>query len=153
MRSQIAAHSSPFELNKGRGRTLKELAREPLWKVVQATPSAARFPEGESIFEMQARAVLAVERLREAHQGQTVAVCSHADVIKALIAAGADPNRKAHINAIAATLGAVAKNVPSASNTPSSMRRGLALPPPCTPSPMLKHAVKYSGSRPKLLQL
>ena len=28
------------------GRTLKELGREPLWKVVQATPSAARFPEG-----------------------------------------------------------------------------------------------------------
>ena len=66
------------------GRTLKELAKEPLWKVVQATPSAARFPDGESIFEMQARAVLAVERLREAHPGQTVAVCSHADVIKAI---------------------------------------------------------------------
>lgn len=66
------------------GRTLKELSREPLWKVVQATPSAARFPDGESIFEMQARAVLAVEGLREAHRSQTVAVCSHADVIKAL---------------------------------------------------------------------
>ncbi len=66
------------------GRTLKELAKEPLWKVVQANPSAARFPEGESLFEMQARAVLAVERLREAHPGQTVVVCSHADVIKAL---------------------------------------------------------------------
>ncbi|HTE69043.1 MAG TPA: MSMEG_4193 family putative phosphomutase [Actinomycetes bacterium] len=66
------------------GRELKELAKEPLWKVVQATPSAARFPDGESIFEMQARAVLAVERLRAAHPRQTVAVCSHADVIKAL---------------------------------------------------------------------
>ena len=66
------------------GRELKELARQPLWKVVQATPSAARFPDGESIFEMQARAVLAVERLREAHPRRTVAVCSHADVIKAL---------------------------------------------------------------------
>ena len=67
------------------GRTLKELGKEPLWKVVQATPSAARFPDGESIFEMQARAVLAVERLREAHPKQVVAVCSHADVIKALV--------------------------------------------------------------------
>jgi probable phosphomutase (TIGR03848 family) len=66
------------------GRTLKELSREPLWKVVQASPSAARFPEGESLYEMQARAVLAIERLREAHPGQTVVVCSHADVIKAL---------------------------------------------------------------------
>jgi probable phosphomutase (TIGR03848 family) len=66
------------------GRELKELAKQPLWKVVQATPSAVRFPDGESIFEMQARAVLAVERLREAHPRQTVAVCSHADVIKAV---------------------------------------------------------------------
>jgi probable phosphomutase (TIGR03848 family) len=66
------------------GRALKELAREPLWKLVQATPSAARFPDGESLFEMQARAVLAVERLREAHPGQTVSVCSHGDVIKAV---------------------------------------------------------------------
>ena len=66
------------------GRTLKELAKEPLWKVVQATPSAARFPDGESIFEMQARSVLAIERLRAAHPSQTVAVCSHADVIKAI---------------------------------------------------------------------
>src|SRR4029453_4041886 len=45
------------------GRTLKELAKEPLWKVVQATPSAARFPDGESIFEMQGRSGLAIERL------------------------------------------------------------------------------------------
>jgi probable phosphomutase (TIGR03848 family) len=66
------------------GRELKELAKQPLWKTVQATPSAARFPDGESIFEMQARAVLAIERLREAHLRQTIAVCSHADVIKAL---------------------------------------------------------------------
>jgi len=67
------------------GRTIKELAKEPLWKVVQATPSAARFPDGESLYEMQARAVLAVERLRGAHPRQTVAVCSHADVIKAVV--------------------------------------------------------------------
>jgi probable phosphomutase (TIGR03848 family) len=67
------------------GRTLKELAREPLWKVVQATPSAARFPGGESLYQMQARAVQTIERLRAAHPEQTVAVCSHGDVIKALV--------------------------------------------------------------------
>jgi probable phosphomutase (TIGR03848 family) len=67
------------------GRTLKELAREPLWKVVQATPSAAQFPQGESLYQMQTRAVEAIERLRAAHPEQTVAVCSHADVIKALV--------------------------------------------------------------------
>jgi probable phosphomutase (TIGR03848 family) len=68
------------------GRTVKELSRLPLWKVVRAQPSAARFPGGESLYEMQVRAVAALERLRADHQGQTVAVCSHADVIKALVA-------------------------------------------------------------------
>jgi probable phosphomutase (TIGR03848 family) len=68
------------------GKELRELAKTDLWRVVQAHPSGARFPDGESIYEMQARAVLACERLREAHPDETVAVCSHADVIKAVAA-------------------------------------------------------------------
>lgn len=68
------------------GRALKDLAKEDLWRVVQAHPSGARFPGGESLYEMQVRAVAAVEQLRAAHPGQTVAVASHADVIKAVAA-------------------------------------------------------------------
>jgi len=68
------------------GRELKELVREDLWRVVQRHPSGARFPDGESIYEMQVRAVAASERLRAEHPGQTIAVCSHADVIKAVAA-------------------------------------------------------------------
>jgi probable phosphomutase (TIGR03848 family) len=68
------------------GRDISELAKQELWRVVQLHPSSARFPEGESILEMQTRAVLACERLRAEHAGQTVAVCSHADVIKAVSA-------------------------------------------------------------------
>ena len=68
------------------GKELKELAKTSLWRLVQFHPSGARFPEGESIHEMQTRAVLACERLRAAHPGETVAVCSHADVIKAVVA-------------------------------------------------------------------
>ncbi|HZD68565.1 MAG TPA: MSMEG_4193 family putative phosphomutase [Actinomycetes bacterium] len=68
------------------GKELSELAKQELWRVVQLHPSGARFPEGESLLEMQTRAVLACERLRAAHAGQTVAVCSHADVIKAVTA-------------------------------------------------------------------
>src|SRR5689334_20841181 len=53
------------------GRTLKELAREPLWSVVQTTPSEAVFPDGESLADMQARSVAAVRRhdatLQEEH--------------------------------------------------------------------------------------
>jgi probable phosphoglycerate mutase len=68
------------------GRRLDELAKEDLWRTVQYLPSAARFPEGESLYEMQVRAVAACERLRAGHRGQTVLLCSHADVIKAVTA-------------------------------------------------------------------
>jgi probable phosphomutase (TIGR03848 family) len=68
------------------GKELGELAKTDLWRTVQLHPSGARFPEGESIHEMQTRAVGACERLRAVHPDQTVAVCSHADVIKAVAA-------------------------------------------------------------------
>ena len=40
-------------------RALKDLGKEPLWRVVQAHPSAAVFPDGEGLAGMQARAVAA----------------------------------------------------------------------------------------------
>jgi probable phosphomutase (TIGR03848 family) len=73
------------------GRSLKELARDPLWKVVQAHPSAVRFPRGESLRAVQARAVEAV-RDHDARVARTAGpdvpwvVVSHADVIKAVLA-------------------------------------------------------------------
>ncbi|HLY34414.1 MAG TPA: histidine phosphatase family protein, partial [Jatrophihabitantaceae bacterium] len=42
------------------GRPLKELAKDPLWKIVQARPSAATFPDGESLADTSARAIAAV---------------------------------------------------------------------------------------------
>ena len=41
------------------GQTLKTLAKEPMWRTVQAHPSAAVFPDGESMADMSARAVAA----------------------------------------------------------------------------------------------
>jgi probable phosphomutase (TIGR03848 family) len=73
------------------GRPLKELAKEPLWTVVQRQPSAAVFPDGESMTTMQARAVEAVRRIDaevEAEHGASavwVAV-SHGDIIKSVLA-------------------------------------------------------------------
>lgn len=68
------------------GRPLKELAKDPLWKVVQAQPSAVRFPGGEALAEMAARAVGAV-REWDARLGDAVwVVCTHGDIIKAILA-------------------------------------------------------------------
>jgi probable phosphomutase (TIGR03848 family) len=73
------------------GRKIGELVSEPLWKVVQAHPSAAVFPGGEGLAQVQARAVAAVRehdrRLVSEHGGDALWVaCTHGDVIKAVIA-------------------------------------------------------------------
>ncbi len=69
------------------GKPLKKLAKEPLWRVVQAHPSAVTFPGGESMPDVQHRAVAAV-RDWNARLGKdaTYLICSHGDVIKAIVA-------------------------------------------------------------------
>ena len=73
------------------GRPLKEIAKDPLWPVVQLHPSAAVFPNGEAMAEMSARAVAAVRRWDAritAERGPDALwlACSHGDVIKAIVA-------------------------------------------------------------------
>ncbi|CAJ1502199.1 histidine phosphatase family protein [[Mycobacterium] burgundiense] len=73
------------------GRAIGELVKEPLWKVVQQQPSAAIFPDGEGLAEVQARAVSAIREhdrlLAEQHGGDALWVaCTHGDVIKAVVA-------------------------------------------------------------------
>lgn len=73
------------------GRPLKELAKEKLWRTVQAQPSAATFPGGESMRAMQDRAVAAVRRHDarvDAEHGPDAVwlAVSHGDVIKSILA-------------------------------------------------------------------
>ena len=71
------------------GRELKKLAKEPLWKAVQAHPSAVTFPGegGEAMRDMAARAVAAVRDWNDRLGDRAVyAVVSHGDVIKAVLA-------------------------------------------------------------------
>lgn len=71
------------------GQELKKLAKDPLWKVVQAHPSAATFPGegGESLRAAQARAVDAVRSWNDKlGPDATWLACSHADIIKSVVA-------------------------------------------------------------------
>jgi len=73
------------------GRKLADLAKEPLWRTVQANPSAVVFPGGESMQGMQSRAVAAIRRIdaevEAAHGPAAVWVAvSHGDVIKSVLA-------------------------------------------------------------------
>ena len=71
------------------GQRLDDLVKDPLWPVVQAHPSAVRFPgaAGETMLDMQHRAVSAVREWNE-RLGKTATylICSHGDVIKAIVA-------------------------------------------------------------------
>lgn len=77
-----------LEVNYGEwsGRSIRQLARTRAWKVLQRTPSAVRFPGGETLPEVQARAVDAVRAIAEAHPGGVVAVVTHADVVRLAVA-------------------------------------------------------------------
>jgi len=73
------------------GRKISELVTEPLWSVVQQQPSAAVFPDGEGLAQVQARAVAAIrehDRRLAAEYGANVlwVACTHGDVIKAVVA-------------------------------------------------------------------
>ena len=68
------------------GASLRRLSKKPEWTTVQRTPSAFRFPDGESFLEMQHRIVDAVDTIRRRHIGKTVVCVSHADPIKAYVA-------------------------------------------------------------------
>jgi probable phosphomutase (TIGR03848 family) len=71
------------------GQAIKDLVKDPLWKVVQQHPSAAVFPgpEGEGLAQTQARAVAAVREWNAKLGPDAVwLACSHGDVIKAILA-------------------------------------------------------------------
>ena len=82
---------SEVDYGQWTGRNLGELVKEPLWTVVQQQPSAAVFPDGEGLAQVQARAVAAVRdhdrRLAEEHGTDVLWVaCTHGDVIKSVVA-------------------------------------------------------------------
>ena len=68
------------------GRPLAQLARTKLWKAVQRSPSSVRFPRGETLLEVQDRAIEETTRLVAAHPSKVVALVSHGDVIRLLLA-------------------------------------------------------------------
>ena len=73
------------------GQGLGALSKTPLWRTIQAHPSGVRFPGGESMREMQHRAVSAVterDAAVETAYGTDAfwLAVSHGDVIKSIVA-------------------------------------------------------------------
>jgi probable phosphomutase (TIGR03848 family) len=91
LKATVDERLSEVDYGTWTGRKFGELVSEPLWAVVQQQPSAAVFPDGEGLAQVQARAVSAVREhdrtLAEENDGDVLWVaCTHGDVIKAIIA-------------------------------------------------------------------
>src|SRR5581483_5851348 len=68
------------------GRKISELCGTDTWKAIQTKPVGVKRPGGESIDEVQQRMVAAVEEIRRKHPDEMVAVVSHSDPLKSVIA-------------------------------------------------------------------
>jgi len=73
------------DYGKWSGKKLSTLSRAKLWRKVQGQPSAVTFPEGESLAQMQVRAMKTVHDFFASDLELTIMV-SHGDVIKAIVA-------------------------------------------------------------------
>jgi probable phosphoglycerate mutase len=85
---EIQPHPGIIEVDYGQwtGQEIEKLAKEKAWQTVQLYPTGAGFPEGETMYQMQARFVHEINSLVKQHPEQTIAVVGHADLIKAAVA-------------------------------------------------------------------
>ncbi len=75
------------EYGEWTGQALAELAKEDLWRTVQAHPASVTFPGGESMAAMSARAVATVRGWCErSDDSANLLFVSHGDVLKAILA-------------------------------------------------------------------
>jgi probable phosphomutase (TIGR03848 family) len=68
-------------------KTLKQLRRRKLWKVVQDNPARMKFPGGETFGDAQMRIAQEMEALSKLHASKEMIACfSHSDIIRLAVA-------------------------------------------------------------------
>jgi broad specificity phosphatase PhoE len=68
------------------GRAFGTFGDDPAWREWNEQRGTARIPGGETMGEAQARIVGAMERAAREHDGETIALVTHSDMIKAAVA-------------------------------------------------------------------
>jgi broad specificity phosphatase PhoE len=67
------------------GRTFAQLADDPDWRRWNEQRGSARTPAGESIADIQMRALRHLRQLRQDYPGRLIVVVTHAEVIRAVV--------------------------------------------------------------------
>src|SRR5215217_3998575 len=88
MRLEVEKNSALNEIDFGEwtGKAFDELSSDERWRRFNTNRSMTTIPGGESFLQVQSRVVTELERLALQHPGAAVAIVSHADVIKAVVA-------------------------------------------------------------------
>jgi broad specificity phosphatase PhoE len=82
----VLADLTEIDFGAWTGRPFEDLSDDAGWIRFNTFRSEAAIPGGESMREAQERAVALVERLGRSHPGETLALVTHGDVIKGVIA-------------------------------------------------------------------
>ncbi len=110
LRVRILRDLDEVDYGRWAGRSFKALAGTRLWRRLRWAPSSARFPDGETLREVQHRAVDALEGVAERHPRGAVALVTHGDVVRLALAhyAGIPIDLFQRLEVAAASVSAVA---------------------------------------------
>jgi broad specificity phosphatase PhoE len=75
-----------FRFGEWEGRSFEELDSDPEWRRFNTTRSSVRAPGGELMIEAQTRMIAEIEEIRSEHNSDAVAIVSHGDPLRVLIA-------------------------------------------------------------------
>lgn len=85
LRVQIDLRFIEVEFGAWTGRRFADLADDPEWRLYNTVRGITRPPGGESLLDVQQRAVSALLDLHARHPGEVVAIVSHADTLRAVL--------------------------------------------------------------------
>jgi broad specificity phosphatase PhoE len=86
LKVQVAAAFDEIDFGEWTGRDFESLRDDEAWRHWNEHRGWSQAPGGEVFEQVRQRAVKGLEQLRKRHPDRFVLVCSHADVIKAMLA-------------------------------------------------------------------
>jgi probable phosphomutase (TIGR03848 family) len=83
---EVSHGFAEIDFGEWTGKRFDDLAADPRWREWNSFRSSSRTPEGGLMLEVQSRAVAALHSMCRQHPEQIVAIVSHSDLIKAVVA-------------------------------------------------------------------
>lgn len=80
----LADEFQEVDYGKWTGRRMSSLSRNQQWQDIHKHPASVRFPNGETLPEVQTRALLGLDQVLE-NKAKNVLISTHADVVKVII--------------------------------------------------------------------